>query len=796
MFQSAPFKCPMPNCPYDTKIRHNLSLHYGVTHKVIFKFYNKVMGFEGSGEGFLRLTPSGRIDGRTLRGGRGAYGARRQPVAMEACLVCEEMVSKETMVFHLAHKHFHNKVAHLPQSRPFKCPDCPHINEFQGGLVKHYGMYHGVFTGILKDMGLLDVREDLKRSMVKFPRPQVKRLVAPGPNNNVALELARTAAIWSGNAREEEEVLKEVADLRDLERKVQKVIENPEPAKEEVKAESADQPDVKAEVKSDVNIKVEVPDECEEALENLDTIKKEVNEDGEVMNNGIDHSDNAEAICLLCDDVPPMMNKSDLLRHLVEKHFKQKMYSKLIYRGPMNVTGMESSRGTYKCPLCDFENSNQMNTARHYGIKHRFVHRLYEEIVCKPVFSPSLTKDGIIDRRTMRGRPPMYSPLNRGEPMEHCKICKVEQESPAAYQRHLIKVHFKSRLLQDCPRSKPFVCPNEGCDIERRDRFNLLMHYGGCQKKVWKVLEEMPEGSIEHLDDTSKSKCKLCGKYFTSARYMWTHMGDEHFEKELNSELPKEAPWKCPKCPNDSAYEGADLRTLRVHYGTRHKAVMPHLAKHLNISLRDLQAEFRPPNEIARTCQFCHKPFYNHMDFMKHLILHVRDTIYEDLPDCEPYVCPRCTFTGNTRITLLLHYGLQHNVLQDLLKGDTSNLKVDMKFIEKRKSNGLGEEEKLRAVSDQAAGLPPTGPERYPELDNKRFPKCKICTYRYFTRLDLLRHFADNHLKDRLCAALGPDPGQYGPHRCPEPGCGKELKTRQLAWRHYGSAHGQYYLFE
>ena len=159
-------------------------------------------------------------------------------------------------------------------------------------------MYHGVFTGILKDMGLLDVREDLKRSMVKFPRPQVKRLVAPGPNNNVALELARTAAIWSGNAREEEEVLKEVADLRDLERKVQKVIENPEPAKEEVKAESADQPDVKAEVKSDVNIKVEVPDECEEALENLDTIKKEVNEDGEVMNNGIDHSDNAEAICL------------------------------------------------------------------------------------------------------------------------------------------------------------------------------------------------------------------------------------------------------------------------------------------------------------------------------------------------------------------------------------------------------------------------------------------------------------------------------------------------------------------
>ena len=51
-------------------------------------------------------------------------------------------------------------------------------------------------------------------------------------------------------------------------------------------------------------------------------------------------------------------------------------------------------------------------------------------------------------------------------------------------------------------------------------------------------------------------------------------MGDEHFEKELNAELPSEPPWKCPKCPADAAYTGNDLRSLRVHYGTRHKAVM------------------------------------------------------------------------------------------------------------------------------------------------------------------------------------------------------------------------------
>ena len=125
----------------------------------------------------------------------------------------------------------------------------------------------------------------------------------------------------------------------------------------------------------------------------------------------------------------------------------------------------------------------------------------------------------------------------------------------------------------------------------------------------------------------------------------------------------------------------------------------------------------------------------------------------------------------------------------DLLKEDPATLMVDMDFIVHK--NGFGEEDKLNAVTDQAAGLPttPSTTEKYPELDNKRFPKCKHCSYRYFTKLDLFRHFADHHLREQLCAVLRPDPGQYSPHRCPEPGFFKELKTRQQTWRHYGSKH-------
>ena len=35
-------------------------------------------------------------------------------------------------------------------------------------------------------------------------------------------------------------------------------------------------------------------------------------------------------------------------------------------------------------------------------------------------------------------------------------------------------------------------------------------------------------------------------------------------------------------------------------------------------------------------------------------------------------------------------------------------------------------------------------------MEDKSFPKCRLCNYRYFTRLDLCRHFVDYHLRQRL----------------------------------------------
>ena len=107
LLQTAPFKCPVEGCPYESKVRHNLTVHYGVTHRNVFKFFNSMMG-AGSGRELESHAPCARPAPKPSGGGR-ARGSRGGAASMEACLVCEEMVSKETMVFHLAHKHFHNK---------------------------------------------------------------------------------------------------------------------------------------------------------------------------------------------------------------------------------------------------------------------------------------------------------------------------------------------------------------------------------------------------------------------------------------------------------------------------------------------------------------------------------------------------------------------------------------------------------------------------------------------------------------------------------------------------------------
>ncbi len=60
------------------------------------------------------------------------------------------------------------------------------------------------------------------------------------------------------------------------------------------------------------------------------------------------------------------------------------------------------------------------------------------------------------------------------------------------------------------------------------------------------------------------------------------------------------------------------------------------------------------------SCKFCPTQFKDTTDLSKHMVLHLRNVLYRQLPDKEPFQCPNCEFIAPQRITLLLHFGTTH----------------------------------------------------------------------------------------------------------------------------------------
>ena len=96
----------------------------------------------------------------------------------------------------------------------------------------------------------------------------------------------------------------------------------------------------------------------------------------------------------------------------------------------------------------------------------------------------------------------------------------------------------------------------------------------------------------------------------------------------------------------------------------------------------------------------------------------------------------------------------QQNSKTELLKDDSSKLKSDMSFVQPT-------QQKPSPAQQPQPSQQPSQTTQQVEMqkqleESKRFPKCKLCDYRYFTRLDLCRHFVDFHLRQRLVNCIDP----------------------------------------
>jgi hypothetical protein len=381
-----------------------------------------------------------------------------------------------------------------------------------------------------------------------------------------------------------------------------------------------------------------------------------------------------------------------------------------------------------------------------------------------------------------------------------CKICAVKSKGMPEYLKHLCKVHFKHKLLSMVPKQQPYKCPWNGCEVTKKDRFNISLHYGTIHSVALRLMQEMPDDA---LNEDVEATCKLCRQSFTAHRYLYTHLSDTHFQAELDRELPSAAPWKCPKCP----YLGNDPRALRVHYGVRHKVVLNHMASRLGINANNLKKEMKAGRKKAVSalkatmgCQFCPTQFKSQTEQAKHIVMHLRNMLIPHLPNAEPFKCPRCEFMAPHQQTLLMHYGTSHpNVIKDILEQDQNTLNIDMSFVNPQvfqsptpsaSATAAASASSSSASTSTASNAPPTpgaaasstAVTQKQVIEDKKFPKCRLCSYRYFTRLDLCRHFVDYHLRMRLRGCIDPNH-----QRCPA--CPLTYEKRQSRLRHFIWSH-------
>ena len=83
----------------------------------------------------------------------------------------------------------------------------------------------------------------------------------------------------------------------------------------------------------------------------------------------------------MCQRCSTIWNCWDILLIHISTNNNWRCQGKVRTSPPTPASGGSSNvRKTYKCPPCDFENTN---TARHYGIKLRFAFKMYEETICK-----------------------------------------------------------------------------------------------------------------------------------------------------------------------------------------------------------------------------------------------------------------------------------------------------------------------------------------------------------------------------------------------------------------------------
>ena len=145
--RNKPFKCP--SCSFEAKDQFNLSKHYGLSHKCVFTFMQRELG----------------------------YNWHLNNEESYTCLICHQaFLNARTLNDHYCAVHYLKQLSEgIPDQEPYNCHKCKFSSKNLLTLVRHLGSKHDMIKDLLNKDGII------APSPSKTPKPQTPKQPPPPP---------------------------------------------------------------------------------------------------------------------------------------------------------------------------------------------------------------------------------------------------------------------------------------------------------------------------------------------------------------------------------------------------------------------------------------------------------------------------------------------------------------------------------------------------------------------------------------------------------------------------------------
>ena len=244
-----PNKCP--KCDYTARNRTTMTLHYGITHKVVVTYIEKAMkdpkflAAQQEREQQQQQQPTPIASPEPVEPPPSSLtpsssssllssGPQQQQLSLEypfKCPLCSLIVSPAQRSDHLC-VHFKDKLSQvLPSVAPYACPLCLYVGTDHNALIRHFGGFHKFVNEYLKDyleslgedhshIGASDLPSSLLQSL---ERRRTTAAIIPAPNGAQQCRLCDSLPTIQSNS----EFHKHLTETHFLEKILEEVPEAP-----------------------------------------------------------------------------------------------------------------------------------------------------------------------------------------------------------------------------------------------------------------------------------------------------------------------------------------------------------------------------------------------------------------------------------------------------------------------------------------------------------------------------------------------------------------------------------------